>query len=78
MIGYGDALCHIEDDGTVVVDRADTYIGIATDLLAHGAAALHFDDGHLVLDTAGHYRYRPILFDAEGRIVVCERIQPRD
>ena len=52
---YGNATLTWLDDGTVVVKRADDTIGIAADLLAELTVG---EDGVLVLDTAGKYRYR--------------------
>lgn len=60
--GFGDALCHRHDDGTVTVSRADDRIGVAVELL-EGAHPWVFPNGDwdtIQLDTAGEYRYRQV------------------
>lgn len=58
---------------TIVVERGDDIIGITQQLFDE----LTLVDGLLVLDTAGHYRYRPVQTDLlpyGGRVVVCHRV----
>lgn len=73
LLDYGDVVCTRYRDGTVVIDHADPAIGVSSALLETGD--LTVEDGLLVLDTAGAYRYRPVRFADHGRVVVCERVQ---
>jgi hypothetical protein len=70
---YGDATMTRQADGTISV-QADDVIGVSFELL-HQIESGHVRDGLLVLDTAGEYRYRPVSFALDGRVVVCERVR---
>lgn len=72
MADYGDLVVSLVG-GEVVIDRADPTIGIAVEILAEQSAYIHTDpNGHLVF--CGRFTYRPIRFDLDGRVVVCERV----
>lgn len=76
---YGDIVMTRHEDGTITVESADDVIDVSTQLLA-GCPPLdsrHFDEeGNLVVDTAGEYRYRPVRFADNGLVVVCARVRP--
>lgn len=78
MSDYGEVICQRQQDGTVTVTRADPLIGVSSSFLAHRFHTARIVDGLLVMDTAGEYRYRPVRFAEDGRIVVCERIGTED
>lgn len=74
----GDVQLRREDDGTVtVVGGVPDVLPVTPELLASLGAA-HIDEfGHLRLDTAGVYRYRPSHLQAAGDagcVVVFRRI----
>jgi len=67
------------EDGTLIVTRADDTIGVHPSLLLLGdIPPQHIQDGLLVFDTAGEYRYRPTAFDwnPTSTVVICERVYP--
>ena len=71
---YGEVVVRQHSDGAIEIVRADPVIGIAFELLDQLSpeAAWTNEDGHLVL--AQKVAYRPIRFDRDGRVVVCERV----
>ncbi len=73
MADYGDMIV-TRVGHRVVIDRADSTIGIAVELLADvDTDYVHTDSaGNLVF--CGQVIYRPIRFDLDGRVVVCERV----
>jgi hypothetical protein len=48
-----------QEDGTIVVERADNVILVSTELLSE-IDPHYYRDGVLTIDTAGEYRYRRI------------------
>ena len=77
MAEYGD--CIIRRDGDkVIIDRADDLIGIHAELLHEaGGAGVHMQtDRNGWLHLAHQVVYRPVRFDRNGTVVVCERVRP--
>ena len=60
--------------GDPQIDHADDTVGISATALTLGAGEEYTTDdtGNLVI--LGQLTYRPVRFDQDGRIIVCERI----
>jgi hypothetical protein len=71
---YGEVVVQRHSDGSIEILRADPVIGITFELLDQLSpeAAWTNEDGNLVL--AEQVAYRPIRFDRDGRVVVCEQV----
>lgn len=69
---YTDVVLHVDDAGDVTVVTAGERIGLAAELLGQLGRE---DDGTVVLDTAGEYRYREYGPAADDpRVTVFQRI----
>lgn len=79
---YGDAVITRQEDGCLVVERADPVIGVSLQLLAEAGESLPVDEsGCILLAGDPRYRYRPLRFagtaiDHSGPVgvLVCERV----
>ena len=58
---------------TLEIDHADDVIGISASVLTMGTHFRTDDDGNLII--LGQLTYRPVRFDQDGRVIVCQRIQ---
>lgn len=76
---WGNLTATRHDDGRVTVeDDGSEYIGFSTYLLATPGSGVRVDDGHLIVDAEGDWRYQVVAFESEGRVVIGKRIAPRN
>lgn len=83
MADYGDAAITRQEDGRLVVERADDVIAISLELLAAAGNELPVDEsGCILLAGDPRYRYRPVRFVGRpddptetARMLVCERVR---
>lgn len=74
MSDYGGITVIQDDAGRQVIKQADDMIGVSIAALSFGAGYEYGTNasGHLVI--FGQLTYRPVRFDHDGRVIVCERI----
>lgn len=69
----GEAQLTRHSDGRVTVDHADPVIRVSQALLDNAAPGVVAEDGTLVLDTAGEYRYRYVRHESDD-VLIYSRI----